>query len=226
VKKNFLDARAALTSAASDGSSLSDPFGYAFPAFGAALTTLGDPFDFQVVSATREDAGRFDELQIDLRQGPSWDSHAGAVPVLVGEIRQQPTPWPQLVEAIADLRIRAVFAFPLRVGHLGLGALCLSTADERGLELDEIEAAEALAGIAAHEILRRALARLHVPGFDPSETFSRREVHQATGMVVAQLELSAADALLVIRAHAYATARPVRQVAADIVARRIGFLDE
>jgi hypothetical protein len=45
-------------------------------------------------------------------------------------------------------------------------------------------------------------------------------------MVLAQLGLTAADGLLVIRAHAYASARSVREVAADIVARRIGFADE
>lgn len=109
---------------------------------------------------------------------------------------------------------------------LGLGALCLSTADERGLAPEEVEATETLATMAARAILGRALARLDDAGFDPSERFSRREVHQATGMVVAQLDLAPDDALLVIRAHAYATARSVRDVATDIVARRIGFADE
>jgi hypothetical protein len=38
-----------------------------------------------------------------------------------------------------------------------------------------------------------------------------------------QLGVSLADALARIRAHAYATNRPLREVAADIVARRLRF---
>jgi AmiR/NasT family two-component response regulator len=55
-------------------------------------------------------------------------------------------------------------------------------------------------------------------------TFERRaELFQAQGMVMVQLGVSLADALARIRAHAYATNRPLREVAADIVARRLRF---
>ncbi|WP_375372628.1 ANTAR domain-containing protein [Clavibacter capsici] len=48
-------------------------------------------------------------------------------------------------------------------------------------------------------------------------------MHQATGMVIAQMGLSAADALLVLRGHAFATNRSVRDVANDVVERRLDF---
>jgi hypothetical protein len=50
-------------------------------------------------------------------------------------------------------------------------------------------------------------------------------VHQATGMVVAQLEVGASEALLIIEAHAFAAGVTVRALAADIVARRIDLSD-
>lgn len=50
-----------------------------------------------------------------------------------------------------------------------------------------------------------------------------REVHQATGMVVAQLDASPADALLAIRAHADGHAMTVRAVADEILSRRLDF---
>ncbi len=50
---------------------------------------------------------------------------------------------------------------------------------------------------------------------------SRAEVSQATGMVVAQLEIEPAEALVRLRAHAYATGRSATDVARDILDRRL-----
>ena len=55
------------------------------------------------------------------------------------------------------------------------------------------------------------------------KAFSRREIHQATGMILAQLELSATDALLLLRGYAFSNGRSVRSVAHDVVARKIDF---
>jgi hypothetical protein len=51
----------------------------------------------------------------------------------------------------------------------------------------------------------------------------RREVHQATGMVQAQLDVSATEAFARLRAHAYRTDRPIEDVARDVVSRRLDF---
>ena len=50
---------------------------------------------------------------------------------------------------------------------------------------------------------------------------SRAEIHQATGMVLAQLEISATDAFARLRAHAFAEQRLLGDVARDVVARRL-----
>jgi hypothetical protein len=46
-------------------------------------------------------------------------------------------------------------------------------------------------------------------------------VHQATGMVAAQLDVPVDDALLLLRAHAFASGRNVTDVARDVVDRRL-----
>jgi AmiR/NasT family two-component response regulator len=51
----------------------------------------------------------------------------------------------------------------------------------------------------------------------------RREVHQATGMVQAQLEVSATEAFSRLRAHAYSAERPIEDVARDVVRRELDF---
>ena len=57
---------------------------------------------------------------------------------------------------------------------------------------------------------------LHPQLADPLE--NRAEVHQATGVISVVAAVSLADALLLLRAHAYATQRPVLQVARDVIA--------
>jgi hypothetical protein len=88
----------------------------------------------------------------------------------------------------------------------------------------QVQDITALASIAARQVLRRALAEL-VDGEDgiADGRFSRREVHQASGMVAAQLRIDVDDALVVLRAHAFAHGRSVRDVAGDVVERRLDF---
>ena len=47
------------------------------------------------------------------------------------------------------------------------------------------------------------------------------ELHQATGMLIAQLGVSATDAAARLRAHAASTHRPLIDVSRDIIARRL-----
>jgi ANTAR domain len=49
----------------------------------------------------------------------------------------------------------------------------------------------------------------------------RVEVSQATGMLVVQLEVEPAEALVRLRAHAFATGRSATDVACDILDRRL-----
>ena len=55
---------------------------------------------------------------------------------------------------------------------------------------------------------------------------SRAEIHQATGMVVAQLNLSAADAFARLRAYAFTEHQLLGDVARDVVARRLRFTED
>ena len=51
----------------------------------------------------------------------------------------------------------------------------------------------------------------------------RAEVHQATGMVVAQLGLPETDALALLRAHAYSHDQSVAETAHAVIDRRLAF---
>jgi len=51
----------------------------------------------------------------------------------------------------------------------------------------------------------------------------RPVVHQATGMISIQLDVTMEEALVRLRAHAYGSERPLGEVAEDVVARRLRF---
>ena len=97
-----------------------------------------------------------------------------------------------------------------------------STAGDQDPSTDEqgIDAA-VLAGVITETLLAlQAQAALGVipRELDHGESL-RGQVHQASGMISEQLGIGIADALVRLRAHAYAEGRPVNAVAADVVAR-------
>lgn len=204
--------------------SLCRPFLSVLPIDGAAISMLGAPFGVETVCASNVRAARIDELQIDLGEGPSWDAYATKAPVFARNLRVQSTPeWPMLLAALGDDAIGALYAFPLKVGSLRIGAIGLYAEDAVELTTLQVSDATVLADLAALQVLRRALASYEsgaqsIPG-EPE--YSRRVVHQATGMVLAQMNVSAEQAHLMIRAHAFSSGRSVRETANEIVERRL-----
>ncbi|GAB3718942.1 hypothetical protein GCM10027598_31150 [Amycolatopsis oliviviridis] len=80
------------------------------------------------------------------------------------------------------------------------------------------EAAITLA-VAAIDVGKPGLAEL----IDLEFTEHRAQVHQATGMVSVQLDIGLPDALVRLRARAYASDRRLDEVAQDMVLGRLTF---
>ncbi len=191
---------------------------------GAAICTMGF-LGTETVAASDPLAARLDELQFDLGEGPCWDALTSGRPVLEPDLRAvRAGQWPALLAALADQRIGAVFAFPLTVGPLRMGAMDLYDASARHLDEREQEQAAALAAAVGRHVLRRALRAIdeEEPSVDRNP-FSRRRFHQATGYVVAQLGVPAADAELLIQGRAFAEGRTVSAVSEAILAGDVGF---
>ncbi|MCU1529975.1 MAG: transcriptional regulator [Frondihabitans sp.] len=221
-RAGFLSALTSLSKASGPSDDLCGPFLTALPVNGAAVSTLGDPLGSATVCSSDARAARLDEIQIDLGEGPCWDALQSNSPVLRTDLQTTADAhWPVAAQALRETGLKAVFAFPLRYGRLGIGAVDLYSDHASGLSSDDVDDASALANIAARLVLQRALGRLDQDSPEPDDGLNRREVHQASGMVSAQLSIPVEDALLVIRGHAYAASRPVREVASDIVSRRL-----
>lgn len=188
---------------------------------GAVVSTLGPPMGSQTVCASSRVGARIDEIQIDLGEGPSWEALRTRHPVAAADLRANGgARWPGAWAALRELEVTSLYAFPLFVGQLSIGSIGLYSAAARELSAADVAGMSRLAAIVSGILLRRALDRLGVVGTEaPDEPYSRREVHQATGMIAARSEIDVDDALMLLRGHAYATGRPVRDVAADVIAR-------
>jgi hypothetical protein len=226
----FDSARRTLSVAHERGTNLCDPFVDALPVTGAALSVMSGAVGQSTISASNVIAARLDELQFDLGEGPCWEAVSTRRPALTPNLRTGAhAAWPVFAEAVRSDRVAgevsAIFAFPLIVGSLDIGAVDLYAATPGALTPEQVAGATSLAEVAAWQVLRKVLddQDLDTGNDEFSARSSRREVHQATGMVLAQLNISANDAALLLRAHAFASGRSVREVATDVVERRLDF---
>jgi hypothetical protein len=212
---------------------------------GAALSLLTASVARHTLHATDATAGVLEELQFTLNEGACIEAATTGNPVFVADLEHavEVARWPAFAATVLERTdVRAVFALPLRWGTINLGVLDLYRRAPVGLGDEQRRDAMAAVDTAALMMLtlRTDPDGLTEPGardgrdgrdgwdgswLDPVVA-SRAEVHQATGMVMGQLGLGAADALARMRAHAFAAQRLLIEVARDVVARRLAFTDE
>jgi hypothetical protein len=220
--KSFQSVADALSNFGGQVSELAHPFTQFLPVTGASISTFGPLLGVETVSATDSRAERVDELQFDLGEGPCWDAVATRLPVMEPNFATRTsTVWPEFSAAIETENIGALFAFPLVFGPLDIGAVDLYSTDPVQLTVEQQRQVLTLSAMVSRIVLIHAIRSIDTPT-QPS-TFSRRLIHQATGMVLVQLGISAADAHLIIQARAFAENRTMQSVADDIVQRRIRF---
>jgi len=178
------------------------------------------------LSSSDPTAAAIEDLQNTLGEGPCIDAHTTGRPVSEPDLA---TPrqgrWMAFGPAALDAGAGAVFAFPLRVGGVRLGALTLHRSQAGGMSDEQHLDAQAMANVVAHAIL--AMQAEAAPGslgpdLEALASYGA-EVHQASGMVSVQLGVSVGEALARLRAHAYGGERLLSHVAADVVSRRLRF---
>jgi hypothetical protein len=195
---------------------------------GAGVTVMASLTMQETVHATDPVATSLAELQLTLGQGPGLDAFIHGGPVLVADLRlaQYLARWPVFTPAALGIGAHTVFALPLQIGAIRLGVLNLYRARPGGLRGDELADALAFADAAGTILLTAAgglpeAAELAWQLDDGSA--HQAQVHQATGMIIAQLGIDAAAAFARLRAYAYAHDRRLGDVARDVVARRLRF---
>jgi len=191
---------------------------------GAGLSLMVDGELRGTAGATGPGIEVIQELQLTLGQGPCVDAWRSGVPVTEPDLAEPALlRWPAFAQAAVAEGVRAVFAFPLRVGAIRIGVLALYRDGEGGLNADEFADGLVLAEVAVHLVLGLQAGAgpdaLHA--LLSTQPAHWAEVHQATGMISAQLGVSLDEAFVRLRAVSFAENRQLREVAGDVVARRL-----
>ena len=193
---------------------------------GAAVSLMVNSTVRDMVHATNQVAGELEEWQVSFGQGPCVDALAAGGPVLAVDLGlpDYSRRWPVFTPAALDSGARAVFALPLQVGAIRLGVMDLYRARPGGLSPYELSDALAFAD-AAGILLLEGAAAIQLDGSDWQDdpTAHQAQVHQATGMILAQLGISAEAAFARLRAYAFAHDRRIGDVARDVVGRKLRF---
>ena len=195
----------------------------------AAISLVFDGTNSGTLGSSGEPARMYDELQFLLGEGPCLDSVARRAPVVVVDLADPVDQrWPVYGPAMLDLHVHGVYAMPVVVAGEYIGALDLFRNRPGSLVGEEFSGAFVAAELAGLPLLDLLDADMAAAVGDPDSNawaelnaLSRAEVSQATGMLVAQLEVEPAEALVRLRAHAYSTGRSATEVARDIVDRRL-----
>jgi hypothetical protein len=206
----------ALCSVAADLTDLSGA-GIVLGSAGRTMTTF----------CTSNDAARsLMDIETMLGEGPGVDacSSEGAVDE-VNLPTAHMARWLAYTPLAVSAGAGAVFGFPVRIGAVRLGALSLFR-NEPGT-LTESQASDAYL---MSSVIARAILSFQA-GASPGTLAAELEreatfdfsVHQAAGMVAVQGSMSVGDALVALRAHAFAIGIPLSQLAISIVVRDIYF---
>ncbi|ETD34664.1 GAF and ANTAR domain-containing protein [Williamsia sp. D3] len=207
---------------------------------GAALTLLTTSSRVRdLVYATDALAQQLDDLQFTLGEGPCLDAYDNHDARLLSDLDSRTaSPWPTFVGEAFGLGARAVFAFPVAAGGTPLAVLELYRRTAGALSADEYAAATATATAAGYTVTRNwhdylatqgdyddrvatAAADMSQAQDHTTDRFSRSDVYLASGMVAAQLSVSADEGLARLRAFSFRHDRSLKDVADDVVARRM-----
>jgi hypothetical protein len=196
---------------------------------GAGILLIADVVPQGALCSSDSVSRALGDLQSMLGEGPGVDAHTTGGPVFEPDLAApRLARWLAFSPAAVEAGARAVFGFPLHVGAARLGALDLYR--DRTGPLDDEQRRDTLlmADVAARAVLLMQAGA--PPGLLAAEledgTDFQFVVHQASGMVAVQLGVSLGDALVRLRAHAYANGRHLTGVATDVVNRQLQFRRE
>jgi len=196
---------------------------------GAGVTLMVSPRARETMYATDGIAAQLEELQLTLGEGPCVDTFTDGGPALAADLgaAECATRWPAFTPAAMERGARAVFALPLQIGAIRLGVLDLYRSHPGPLGGPELADALAYAETAGMLLLDTAAGTppdtAELAWQHEDSTADQAVVHQATGMILVQLGVTAEAAFARLRGYAYAHNRPLGEVARDVVDRSLRF---
>jgi hypothetical protein len=190
------------------------------PASGAGVSVVAGGVH-AVAAASDPVSEMLEDLQFILGEGPCLDALASRQPILEPDLDGAASwRWLGYAPAAMERGACAVFAFPLQIGAAQLGVLDVYHDQPGSMSTETLAQAMTFADLAVETLLDgQEHAEVGRPPQDLDQALDPHYVvYQAQGMTMIDLGVSLDEAMARLRAYAYAHERPLRDVAADIVA--------
>jgi hypothetical protein len=193
------------------------------PIAGAGIIVQQPGMGAEVLCASNDLVEQMEWLQITLGEGPGPHAIATGGPVVALDLTVSNGRWPAFAAEAVRFGIKAIHAMPLQVGAIQLGVLDLYRDTAAPLTASDFAGAVVVSKLVTLILLTQT------EGIDGQlsswwdQPLVAREIHQATGMVTAQLGVTAREAYVRMQAFAYAQGRLLSDIAHDVVHRRLRF---
>lgn len=197
----------------------------ALPVQRAAIAVNVQGAGLEVLCASDGIAEQVEWAQITLGEGPGVEAVAAGRPMTVANLADPRGRWPTFAAEAVKCGVNAMYALPLEVGAIRVGVLNLYCDTPATLEPKDFADALAVADLVTTILLTVGQTGRITESLGSwwDQPLSTREVHQATGMVVAQLGVTAHEAYVRMQGFAYARGRMLSEVAHAVVHRRLRF---
>jgi hypothetical protein len=178
---------------------------------------------YSQIAGSDKIASFLDETQFDLGDGPTFSAQNKPLPVLAEDLtsRMAFKTWPAFSPIAVKHNVRGVFAFPLRVGTAYLGTLTVYRELSGPLTATQFTDGLILSAVATEALLTQqagvpngGLSKFFAPG-----VYDQSFMHLAAGMVAEQMGSTIVEALVRIRAFAFAHDEPISEVTRQIINR-------
>jgi GAF domain-containing protein len=183
--------------------------------------------NLRVMAASSEQARLLELFQIQNDEGPCLEAFSSGHPVIETDLREALERWPRFTPYAVGAGFESVYALPLRLRSMVIGALNLfrTTADQ--LPTADVALAQALADVASIAILQDQAAReVQLRAGQLQHALdSRVAIEQAKGMLAERAHVDMHEAFELLRSYARSTNRMLTAVANDLVGGAIPLAD-
>jgi len=191
---------------------------------GVVLAVLAAHAGRIIISDSGPHGDQLEDLHATLGEGPGIDAAVTGEPVTAVDLNQAQAhvSWPRFAVQALTCGIRAVVAYPVLLNAEPIGVLSLYRANPGDLSAAEHQGAVQYAH-AATALLLDGTGIASAGQMSVTLPIHAGEVQQAVGVVMEYAGVDAATALHRLRAYAHHSARPMRDVVAEIRTCRLPF---
>ena len=193
---------------------------------GAGIALVSSGPQFTSLCTSNSVARELMDLEITVGEGPCLDACLSEFAIDEADlVASNDRHWMAYAPSATVAGAHAVFGFPVRIGAIRLGALSLYRDRPGALSPSQASDAYLMASVIGRAVLAMQAGA-------PNDTLAselEREatfdfsVHQAAGMVAVQGSMTVGNALVALRAHAYATDTALSDLALRVVVRETSF---